>query len=345
MSEDVELWTWLLFASGLPTLRAKELLRAWQAAGLQPQKAIEALPAGGPHLGVSPSEARQLAEAFRHRGTPPGSPVPAMTWDAPTYPAGLTALPLRLQPALLFYRGDPDLLDRMVVYLPPGELPTEDQESVREAVSLLLGEHLLIGVYQDSPQADLVLEEMAAAEGEVLLFARSGLASGQPAPIAEDHRLSARVLIVSPLPPAAPQLPAWDAVLQQVALAAADRVVLTGRADEITVRTLTERPKPTMALLGATGSAPVGVSLPPNARTAPLPADVLDWIADTTLALETHASESGYTYVGCHGDPKADFALGQPETTPPPSPEEILATLKKGGSIPEALRRRLLGDG
>ena len=344
MDTDVDLWTWLLFASGLSTLRAKELLRTWQGAGVHPAEAITALPAAGPHLGISESEAFQLAAAFQRRVPAQNAAVAAITWDAPTYPAGLTTLPLKLQPALLFHRGDPELLNRMIVYLPPGDLPVEDQEPVREVISLLLGEHVLLGVYQDSAQAALVLEELASAEGEVLLFARSGLARNYPTPIADDHPLSMRVLIISPLPPAVPQKPAWDMVLQQVALAAADRVILTGHTDETTVDALEERPRPTVALSSATGGAFAPPSRARDVRAVQSPADVLDWIAGATLSPDGATAEPHSPYVERPSDAKDSFALGEPDTAPPPSPEQILKTLSKGGEIPEVLRRRLLSE-
>ena len=344
MDRDNALRAWLLFDSGLPTLRSKELLRAWQASGIAVDQAMARLPAAAPQLGLSSSEARQLTEAYA-RHTPPTEPtVSAINWDAPYYPPGLETLPPKLQPALLFYRGDADLLSRVLIYLPPSELSDDDRESVREVVSLLLGEHLLLGVYQDSPQASIVLEELATAEGEMLLFARSGLGYDQVLPIVADDPLAARVLILSPLPPDVLPQPAWDAVLQQVALAAADRVVLTGRTLETTLEALDSRPRATMSL----SAVPTGLTehdkLPAHAVLASSPADVLTWVVDANLPMETASHSDSAPYASAAPHSVDAFGLETPDTAPPPSPEQIIDILKKGGTIPEALRRRLTRD-
>ena len=255
MEEETALWAWFLFSSGLPTLRAKELLLRWHDDGITPGDALRGLPANAARLGVTSNEADRLAEGFRKQSSTVAPHVPALTWTDPRYPSGLRALPLRQRPALLTYLGDPDLLNRPLIYFPPADLDPESYEAAREAISLLLGEVALLGAYEGSPQATLLLEEMAAAEGEALLFARTGL-TGIPMSAGEgDPRLAERRLIVSPLPPDTAYQAAWTPLLQRVALAAAERVVLTGRVSVPPDVEPDEVSKPFVALPGAALSA------------------------------------------------------------------------------------------
>ncbi len=340
MEEETTLWAWFLFSSGLPTLRAKELLLRWHDDGITPGDALRGLPAGAAGLGLTSNEATRLAEGFRKQSSTVAPRVPALTWVDPRYPSGLRALPLRQRPALLTYLGDPDLLNRPLIYFPPADLDPESYEAAREAISLLLGEDALLGAYEGSPQATLLLEEMAAAEGEALLFARSGLA-GIPVSTAEgDPRIAERRLIVSPLPPDTAYQAAWTPLLQRVALAAADRVVLTGRVSVPLDVEPDEVRKPFVALPGAALSAPAPVRAAADVLRVRTLTDLLDWLAgDVPLSSAVSAAEAAGQI-----DSEPVLELGQTDVGTPLSADDILATLRKGGNVPEALRRRLLGE-
>ncbi len=339
MEAETALWAWLLFSSGLPTLRVKELLLRWQNAGISPLEALRKLPAGAAALGVTSNEALRLTAGFRGQSPTAAPRLPALTWIDPGYPRGLLALPLRQRPALLTYLGDPALLDRPIIYFPPADIDLEAQEAAREAISLLLGEIALLGAYEGSPQATLLLEEMAAAEGEALLFARSGLGSSPETAAEGDPRISERRLIVSPLPPGTAYQAAWTPLLQRVALAAADRIVLTGAVDVPPDVEPDEVRKPFVALPGAALRAADPVRAAANVLRVRTPTDLLDWLAGDVPLPSAIAGEAAG-----QGDVEPVLGLGQEDVGPPLSTDDILTTLRRGGNIPEALRRRLLGE-
>jgi len=219
MADETQLWAWFLFSAGFAPQRAKTLLSAWDQRGLTLRDVLQALPAQAAALGLTPEEAAKLR--------PPHElpEVAALRWNEPLYPLGLHQLPFKLRPALLFYTGELSLLMRPIIYLAPGPLDDETRELLQETVGILLGEKLLLAASRESPQAALLLEEMLASEGEALLFAKQGLAH-LTLPAQEQALLQAeRLLILSPLPPATPPNPAWDDVLQQVAVGAALRHV------------------------------------------------------------------------------------------------------------------------
>jgi hypothetical protein len=352
MHEEAEtaLWAWFLFRSGLPTGRAKVLLEEWLARGLSLSEALT-LPRA--RLNISPEEAARL---HAPHDLPP---VTALRSDNSFAPAGdmgqgLLSLPLKLRPALLFYRGEVSLLSRPLVYLPAAALDTEDRTALHEALSLLVDEPLLLGAYEASPQLPVLLEEMGYSTGEAVIFARSGLGmhkpSGPEASLIEQGRLA----IVSPLQDRTGYQPAWDAVLQQVAMAAARRVLLTGEAARASaaVPGLDAATADPTAVLALTATAPKG-PVPAGVRVTATPADVLPWVdtlfADTSL--DTASIEPEEAEAPAWRETTPPYWVG-PELTeateadlgPPPSPDEILNTLSKGGTIPEVLRRRLQGD-
>jgi hypothetical protein len=343
---DAALWAWFLYDSGLPTQRAKALLASWSDRGLALREVLDRLPSDAPVLGLT----RQDAAALRTTEVPAPEALPAtqaLTWEDERYPAGLRELPIKLRPALLYYRGDPELLDQpLILYLAPGELGDEPRERLRETIDLVLGELLLLGVYEGSDQAALLFEEMAYTEGEAVLFATAGLATRTPTPTESALIEAGRLIVVSPLPPSAAHQPSWTAILQQVAAAAADRVVLSG--------TTGRHPKTAVGIEGTPAisieTQPAGMPAPENVQTARVPGDVLLWLDDNleaaldaapaadAAASEATAAEGSSSY-------ETDEALSdEVELGPPPSPEEILSTLEGGGNIPEVLRRRLLGE-
>lgn len=335
---ETALWAWFLFGeSGLPTQRAKALLAAWTARGLSLQEALARLPQDALALGLTPAERAHLQ-------APPQAPpaVTAMRWDDPRYPPGLEALPLKRRPALLFYEGEPDLLARPLIYLAPGELDDVATRKLREVISLLIGEDLLLSFYEDSPQGHVLFEEMAYGSGEALLFARAGLEARSPSDHEQVLLADNRLLVVSPLPSRAPATPGWDGVLQEVAMAAAERALLSGAASHAPGAIPGLSAKPTLSL----SPVPTGTPVPSNVELAEVPADVLPWIDRlfTTEELELVAKDAVAATTARDEQATEAADLGQVDLGPPPSPEEILETLSKGGTVPDSLRRRLLGN-
>jgi hypothetical protein len=327
MADETQLWTWFLFNAGLAPQRAKTLLSAWDQRGLTLHTVLEALPAQAAALGLTPEEATRLH--------PPDKlpDVTALRWNEPLYPLGLHQLPFKLRPALLFYTGDLSLLMRPIIYLAPGPLDDETRELLQETVGILLGENLLLAAFRESPQADLLLEEMAASEGEVLLFAKQGLAHltlpEQEQALLQDGRL----LVLSPLPPNASLNLTWDDVLQQVAASAAMRCVYSHAAALNKI----ENHANTLLLAASPGiRAPQGVRVVTNATEAALWLTELPAVPASTAQQSTPMSSSS---------PSASLELAaEPPADPPPSPAEALSVLEKGGRVPEALRKRLFGD-
>lgn len=344
-SDETALWAWFLFRSGLPAQRAKALLAGWQERGLTLRDALAQPPRTAP--GVTSQEAARLR---------PPRDLPAVTalcWDDEDYPAGLRALPLKLRPALLFYRGSPLLLTRPLVYLAPGELADDDAPMLHEAITLLVDEPLLLGVYEGSPQAAVLMEELAYSPGIALVFARSGIDVYRPSE-AEDALIDeGRMIVVSPLPPDAAAQPAWDSLLHQIAAAAAPRTLLSGEAARAPAEPV---PPSTLALTAVEPAQPV----PAHVQVTGAPADVLLWVEpllpEPVLAEGEETGETGAP--GGAAEAEGEYEAGSVPTHtvpteedltdeemdlgPAPSADEILDTLSKGGHIPDALRRRLL---
>jgi len=327
---DAALWAWFLFGSGLPTQRAKTLLGTWHTQSLTLQAALARLPGKYAALGLTRAEAAQLSP-------PEALPeVQALTWDASLYPAGLHRLPVKLRPALLYYRGEPTLLSRPIITLAPGSLDQGRQDHLREVINLLLGEELLLAAYEGSDQATLLMEEMTYSQGEILLFANAGLEARDPSGTESELLGDGKTLVLSPLPPAAPHRPAWDNILTQVALAASDRIILSGDMAQQPHTVTGLGNTPTLAL----SSTPPDVRVPVNIQVTDTPADVLLWVESLFAEHELEGTAGQTTATA---DTSAQ-ALPEEDLGPAPSTKEILATLGKGGTIPEALRRRLEGD-
>jgi hypothetical protein len=324
MANETQLWMWFLFNAGLAPQRAKALLAAWNQRELTLRAVLESLPAQAGALGLTPEEAAKLH--------PPQTlpDVAALRWNEPLYPMKLHQLPLKMRPALLFYTGDLSLLMRPILYLAPGPLDAATQDLLQETVGILLGENLLLAAFRESPQAALLLEEMLASEGEALLLAQQGLAR-LTLPEQEQALLEkGRLLIVSPLPPTTLPNPAWEDVLQQVAAGAALRCVYTeatalnksaGHADALLLT-------PTPAT-----RAPQGVRVVSDAAEAAL------WLTELPGAPQNPAQQSPAQPIT---SPALELAAAPPG--PPPSPAEALRILEKGGHVPEALKKRLLGS-
>ena len=329
MSRETQLWYWLLFRSELPTSRAKDLLDRWTEAGQTLSDVLRGLPRGAAQFGLKTEEARQLQ--------PPNKlpDINAIRWDESRYPQGLQRLPLKLRPALLFVEGPEALLERQVVTLPPAPIAEAEREAAREALSLLLGESLLPAAVQGSDQAALLLVEMSHAEGDVLLMARAGLDQIERSEAARRLLANERLLLVSPLPPGTPPNPKWAAVLREVEAAMADRCLLTTARPPV-ARFLSTHPEiPLLWLHTGVGKAQV----PDHAEHAKEPATLLTWLAGEAQPEQSLQAQPAPSL--------ADAArpLGEaPPDEPPPTPEETLQILQKGGDVPPALRARLMGE-
>ncbi len=329
MSRETQLWYWLLFQSTFSTSRAKELLTRCSDQGEAVADVLSALPREASRFGLDPQEARRLQP-------PEALPdVNAIRWNEAHYPQGLHKLPLKLRPALLFVEGSTALLERPIITLPPAPIPDEERETVREALSLLLDESLLPATVQGSDQAALLMTEMAHAAGHVLLFVRAGLDAVELNEEARTLLAQDRLVLVSPLPPGTPPNPKWDRVLIEVEAAMADRCVLT-TAQPSVPRFLSNHPDvPTLWLHTGAGKARV----PTQVEHADDPAALLVWLTEGAEPEENSTTPQTPSIA------EAARPLGaELPDDPPPTPEETLRILKKGGNVPPVLRKRLFGD-
>jgi len=327
MTDETTLWAWFLFHSGLPTSRAKVLLGKWLDKGLTLTQVLARSPAQARTLGATPDEAAKL---YPPTTFPPEVRAPALRCNEPHYPPGLLTLSAKLRPALLFHIGEPGLLMQPIVYLSPGDIASDVGELFSDIVSLLLGEFVLSTAFRGTPQAEVLLAEMQDSEGEGLLFAAQGVKTLTLSDEEQTLIAAQRLLIATPLPPQAQPNPAWEKVLQQIALASAQRCIVSGTTlpAQLPEKTPTKVLSPDVPL----DMASTHVQLLTD------PTDLLLWFGDMPAAksapLPTMMSAV---------DAAAPLSAGLP-TAPPPSPEETLQILSAGGNVPEALRRRLMGD-
>jgi uncharacterized protein YjiS (DUF1127 family) len=305
-------WYWLLFESGLSTLQAKRYLHRWQQQERSVTEVLDRLPDQHQDVGLTREEAQQLR--------PPASlpTVHALRWNAPHYPDGLRDLPLKRRPALLFGEGRFELLARPIVTF-FAKRPNEDELAMlREAISVLLGENLLLAALANTVQAKLLLEEMAYSDGEILLVATSGMDTYEVTGIEASYIDAGRLVIATPLPPSIPANPKLKPLLQQIATAASARRILASPSGEYDAG---DPPRPTLALMPD----------PPRAKS-PLvnatdnAADVLLWVQDPDQDLQS--------------TPQPSTSQHEPLDTPM-SPEQTLTLLEQSGDVPPALRARL----
>lgn len=329
MSRETQLWYWLLFDSELSTSRAKELL-AWCSDQEETlDDVLSALPREATRFDLKPQEARKLHP-------PEDLPdVNAIRWDEGRYPQGLRRLPLKLRPALLFVEGPAALLERPIVTIPPALITDGEKEIVREALSLLLDESLLPAVVHGSDQAVLLTAEMAHTAGHALLFVRAGLDTAELDEVERALLAQDRLMLVSPLPPGTSSNPTWDRVLSEVEAAMADRCVLTTTQPSVP-RFLSNQPEiPILWLHTGTGKTHV----PDQVEHADDPAALLVWLTEEADSEKTSETQPSLSIA----DAARPLGTELPDD-PPPTPEETLRVLKKGGNVPPVLRKRLLGD-
>jgi hypothetical protein len=248
-------------------------------------------------------------------------------------------LPEKIRPALLFYRGDLRNLEQPRILLAPSQLADTDRRQLREAVGLLVGERSILAACDGSDQAALLTEELVLSGGEGILLAREGLDhrswTAEEAALVEEGRL----LVVSPLPPDTRYQERWRSILEQVAVAAADRILVSGSEARSAPPSY---PKPVLCLCA---KSPEQASTPDLVFTSSAP-DVLIWI-DEALAEVIEEADTGAQATRSGSLTAAGLAADtrEVEMGPRPSASDILKTLASGGNVPEELRKRLLsGD-
>lgn len=330
--QETSLWTWFLFNSGIPPQRAKLLLAQTNKQNITLVEVLQNVSLHAKSLRLAPDEVTRLK-------TPPApaAPVAAVRWNEPHYPSGLQNLPLKLRPALLFYSGDPTLLLRPIVYLAATPLQPQTQETIQEVIGSLLGEDVLLAALQDSPQAEILFEEMRNGAGEAMLIIRQGVNHTEHPPEVQAWLESKRLLALTPLPPHTPANPAWDAVLERVTFSAAWRCVAAELTPEVAACTT-----PTVLLTPTTEA-----TYPPHIQVIEDPSEISLWLTDIPAPAPIVRKDLSSAHDGlsaAHGELPAELTelpIAPPE--PPRSPAEILQTLEAGGKVPEALRKRLLG--
>ena len=310
---ETQLWYWLLYSGVLPTTRAKNLLSSWATEGLSAESVLDSLPATALQAGLNNAEASALK--------PPKTleTVTALRWNEALYPKGLLTLDLKLRPALLFYQGNPKLLERSLLAIPPAPTETTTTLLLQETLSQLLGDTSLPAALLGSAQATILLGELADSEGDALLFVRQGL--GTIEITGEEQRLlnDGRLLLLSPLNPATPANAKWESALFQVELAAAEHVLwVSHESPDVFINKL-----PVLWLT----PDPASATSMPGYRITDEPGDVpLGLLENTSLPAVTDTTSF----------------MEASSVLPPLPPSETLRILERGGAIPEALRRRLL---
>jgi hypothetical protein len=310
--QETARWYWLLFESGLSTLQAKRHLHRWQQQEISVREVLDRLPDRHRDVGLTREEARRLK--------PPASPptVRALRWNAPHYPDGLHDLPLKRRPALLFGEGNFELLARPIVTF-LAERPNEDEMAMlREAMSVLLGENLLLAALANTVEAELLLEEMAYSDGEILLVPPSGMDAYEVTEMETSYIDAGRLVLATPLPPSIPANPELVPLLRQITSAASARRIVVSPAGGYDAG---EPARPTLALTPTPPS-----TTPPRVKATDNAADVLLWVQDPDQDLQSTP----------HPATAQDEAPGTPL-----SPEQTLTLLEQGGDVPPALRARL----
>lgn len=309
---ETRLWYWFLFDSPFSTLHAKRCLARWQEKGLSLTDVLDQVPDRHRDFGIAREEARQL------RPPKVRPAVQALRWNSPHYPDGLHDLPLKRRPALLFVRGETELLTRPIVTFVCGNPDEDGMAMLREAMGALLGEHLLLAALADSTPAKLLLEEMAYSDGEILLFPTSGMDCYEATQIETRYVDTGRLALATPLPPTMAASPGLKPLLQQIASAASARRILSTASEGYDAG---EPPRPTLVL---TPTPPSSTS--PHLQFTDNAADVLLWVQEPDRDLSGARMPSN----------KQDDTEATPLT-----PEQTLSLLEQGGVVPPALRARL----
>ncbi len=317
-NRETQLWYWFLHSGAIPTARAKQLLDAWRVTGTTLETVLASLPASALRAGLNSEEVQALRPPWALET------ITALRWNEPLYPKGLLDLELKIRPALLFYRGDPHLLERPVLEIAVAPLDETTTPLLQEALSQILGEAVLPATLRGSAQAATVLEELTDSEGDVLLFTRQGLETVELTKTERRLLDEGRMLLLSPLSPKATANGKWDASLLQVELAIARNILWVSS-------TPPTAPANNRRTLWLTSQAPEVMPLP-GLQMTDEPADLSLWLLQNGAANAGTAERTTIT----------DAIAATP--LPPLPPTEALHILERGGAIPEALRRRLLGQ-
>ncbi|MDF1513912.1 MAG: hypothetical protein P1S60_08895 [Anaerolineae bacterium] len=323
--KETALWQWLLFDAGLPANQAKQLLLLLAETGFSLQD----------FLTLTPDQLKTNGlDAYQHlldRQPQIEIKNEAIRWNDPFYPPGLTGIPVKYRPALLFVIGNTHLLEREMVFLIPGEIPDAVGDLASGTIEILFDSRYIPVALDRSPQADLLLSSMAYGDGEAILCVDQGMENWQPSTSVATYIKHERLLALSPMPPATPANPKLTPVI--TALMAASAVRWVGTPYHHPIAGLEMITRPTLCLVP--GPATVEKTEPNVTRAADI-SDAIAWLQD---AEPLNPGQS-------------DPALGLPtvekqpvdNTQPPLSRDAILAILETGGKIPEVLLKRLRGE-
>ena len=323
-SRETDLWAWLLFAAGIKTYQAKQLLLLLSEKSLSLDVLIKTPANERASMGFG-----VYTDILSQPTILPEIP-PAIRWDEPLYPQGLQELSLKEKPALLFYKGAADFLSRPIIFLEPGELSGASRELLIGVIEILLDGSLLPAVFSQSPQEEVLLELMSYSDGEALIFLDQGFEQWQPTDAVAQHVHTGRVVILSPMPPAAKSSPVATAIIKRIASTAAARWIFSSNQPGRRTQTEVRRP---LLQLNVDGQAELLQGS--ESMLAADISDVINWLQDSPA---THAN-----YSEVQNETLINEALArQEESLPPINTEKALEILEMGGSVPDALRQRLM---
>ena len=325
-SKETTLWAWLIFDAGIKSYQAKQILSLLR----EREHTLETL-FRTPLDELTSMGLSEYTSLLSHPPTPRQYPQ-AIRWNESLYPQGLHDLTLKQKPALLFYRGSLNLLSRPIITLEPGGITPQAADLLAGIVDILLDEHLLPAVFTESPQEEILLELMSYSEGEALIFVDQGLDLWQPTDEVLKHIQNGRLVAISPMPPKAKSNPALKAIIQRVASAAASRWVIS--TSHTSSSTYTGLKRPVLQL--DTGDVSGIVQLPDSVTASDI-SDAINWLQNSEVLFVDQTTSVDGTQV-------VEKLLSQGDTLPPIPSDKALQILEMGGTVPEALRQRLVGN-
>ena len=207
---ETDIWRWLLFESGLSRRQAKSIILQnaqssalslfWQAG---PETFVR-------QLGLDGEEATRVGTAMNRWATlqarwqvERSAGLHSLRINEPGYPATLNRhLPAEQRPLLLFFRGEPGLLDLPFI-LPLADTTVREEVATwaLETLAELTAEGALaLFIAQPGLNARLV-KAFLAAELPFALVIPQGLAAYEPPASLKQALTSERVLLISPFQP------------------------------------------------------------------------------------------------------------------------------------------------
>lgn len=353
-------WLTLAYASGLKLARVKAIVAAWCLEEGQPLAALFELPPAEitARLGISVEEGEQVIAA--------ASRVPEqVTWSArlesdgtqlvtradPRYPRALVRwLPLVMQPLLLFFQGDINILSRpSAAVIGARDAGAEGVSLARELATLLAEEGLVVvsGLGKGVGQAafDAALSTEGGQAVAVLPMGISAFPGIPDAPVELNAAAEqGRVLLVSPFHPEAKFSEAQAIARYRLIVGLTEAVFVVAAGEEGVARETADEALRLGKTVCVWDTDPaVGPAVAGNQaliQTGALPIagvpDILDAV-ETVVATALERME----------------AAEPPLTTPPPplnhvketevpyDSQAVLDLLSKAGRVPEALARRL----